>query len=259
MMIRGVLFDMDGVLYHGSRRLDGVLEFFDWLPVPYCFVTNNSSRTPHQVAEKLATMRVPATPDQIMTSAIVAAHYLTQHAPPHARVFAIGEVGLQTALEDANFELTESKPDYVVVGLDRAFTDQKLQRAVQALNNGATFIATNMDMILMTQDGALPGTGTIVRQVMAASGQTPQVMGKPERQMFQMAADYLQQPFNNLLMIGDNLETDIRGALQHGLYAAFMLTGVSTQDDLLSTTLQPHIISPHLQDLKHQLADHLPR
>lgn len=257
MVIRGILLDMDGVLYHGTQRLDGVLEFFDWLPVPYRFVTNNSSRTPQQVADKLSAMDIPADATHIITSSTVTAQYLTHHKPPHSRVFAIGEVGLFTALEKANFKLTESQPEVVVVGLDRTFDDEKLNKAVQALAHGALFIATNMDMVLMTQDGPQPGTGALVRQVMAASGQQPIVMGKPQRQMFEMAADQLGKPFDELLMVGDNLETDIRGALQHGLLAAFMLTGVSTLEDLAQSDLQPQYRSASLQDLISQLESSL--
>ncbi len=257
MTIRGILFDMDGVLYHGTQRLAGVLEFFEWLPVPHCFVTNNSSRTPQQVANKLAAMQIAALPEQIITSSIVTAHYLTQHAPPQACIFAIGEEGLFSALEDANFRLTTSQPDYVVVGLDRAFDATKLQTAAQAIQNGATFIATNLDSVLITENGTLPGTGTLVQQVANAAQKTPLVMGKPERPMFDLAATYLKLPLHELLMIGDNIETDIRGALRYNLYAAFMLSGVSSPHDLAQSGLIPHFVSPYLLDLLPQLADNL--
>ncbi|PJF41310.1 MAG: TIGR01457 family HAD-type hydrolase [Phototrophicales bacterium] len=253
MMIRGILLDMDGVLYHGTRRLEGVLVFFDWMPIPYCFVTNNSSRTPQQVAEKLASMEIAASPNQIITSSIVTAHYLRENAPPKARILAIGEVGLFTALEEAGFILVDNHPDYVVVGLDRAFDDPKLHCAVQAIHSGAKFIATNMDMVLMTQNGALPGTGTIVNRIAETAQQEPLIMGKPQRPIFEMAANQLHLPMQELLMIGDNLETDVRGALQNGLLSAWLSTGVSTYDDLQNTALTPHFIGNNLVDLIPQI------
>lgn len=255
-MFDAIALDMDGVLYHGARRLDGVLEFFEWISVPYCFITNNSSKTPDQVADKLAKMGVQVSQEQIITSSLATAHYLQQHAPPRATVYAVGEVGLFTALESAKFQLVDHNPDYVVVGLDREFNDQKLQTAVAAIHAGATFIATNMDKILMTQDGARPGTGSIVQQIADIAGKSPLVMGKPQRQIFDMAAQQLNVPLPRMLMIGDNIDTDVRGALQHGMQAAFVLTGVSTQQDLQQAQLSPHFIAQNLLNLVRQIDMH---
>ena len=257
MSIKGVMLDMDGVLYHGTRPIDGAAEFLAWLPVPYVFVTNNSSRTPKQVAQKLDRMGIRNTPDQILTSSLATAYYLKKNAPPQTPIYAIGEVGLFTALQDAGFVLTEDHPNYVVVGLDREFNDDKLQIAVQAIAHGATFIGTNMDRILMTEKGAFPGTGTIVERVATAANQSPLVMGKPEKQIFAMAADLLKLPLKDLLMIGDNLETDIKGAHFHNFQAAFMLTGVSTLADLGKSKLSPRFVANNLLELKSQIASTL--
>ncbi|MCB9437695.1 MAG: HAD-IIA family hydrolase [Anaerolineales bacterium] len=246
---RGILFDMDGVLYHGSQRLAGVLEFFTVLELPYRFVTNNSSRTPTQVLERLHNMEIPATVEQILTSALVAADYLHRTAPPAAKVYVVGEVGLRTALIDEGFRLTDDQPDYVVVGLDRAFDEAKLTTAVTAIRNGASFIATNMDRVLMNETGSQPGTGTIVDRIAEASGQTPLVMGKPERPMFEMAAVQMALALEDLLMIGDNLETDILGAKRAGITAALVLTGVTKRADLVTSPVQPDLVLENLLDL----------
>lgn len=251
--IRGVLLDMDGVLYHGEARLDGVLEFFEWLPWPYLFVTNNSSRTPQQVADRLAGMQIPAQPDQILTSSVVTAQYLKEHAVPGASIYVIGEIGLRTALTDSGFVLTDEMPDYVVVGLDRAFNDDKLALAVDALNYDATFIGTNMDMRLLTADGEIPGTGSIIRAVEEASGKTARVMGKPERALFEMAAKQLQLDLSNLMMIGDNLETDIRGANAAGVLSVVVLTGITTETDIAASEVKPDVVVKDLPNLMRRI------
>lgn len=255
MSIRGVMIDMDGVLYHGTRPLEGAAEFLAWLPVPYVFVTNNSSRTPFEVATKLKTMRLPGHPEQILTSSLATTHYLKQHTPRGTRIFAIGESGLFEALREAGFEQSEKKPAYVVVGLDRAFDEEKSQKAVAAIRAGARFIATNMDKILMTENGSRPGTGTIVAQIAERSGVEALVMGKPEKQIFEMAAERLGFDLNELLMIGDNVETDIRGAQLHNIHAAFMLSGVSSEKDLAGLGYTPRFIAPNLPILQKQIAN----
>lgn len=246
---RGILFDMDGVIYHGTQRIAGVLDFFAALHVPYRFVTNNASRTPAQILERLYAMGIPAQIDHILTSALVAADYLHRTALPSAKVYVVGEVGLRTAITEKGFVLTDTQPDYVVVGLDRAFDEAKLTIADKAIRNGATFIATNLDRVLMNENGSQPGTGAIVERIAQASGQTPLVMGKPERPIFEMAAAQMNLGLHDLLMIGDNIETDIAGAKRAGITAALVLTGVTHHEDLAKATVQPDIVIENLLDL----------
>ncbi len=247
--IQGILLDMDGVLYHGEARLDGVMEFFEWLQWPYLFVTNNSSRTPQQVAERLAGMQIPANADQILTSSLVTVHYLVQQATPGTRIYVVGEIGLRTALTEGGFILTEEAPDYVVVGLDRAFDDDKLAVAANAIRNGATFIGTNMDMRLLTADGEVPGTGSIIRAVERASGKRAKIMGKPQRALFEMAAQQLQLDLSQLMMIGDNLGTDIAGANRAGVLSVLVLTGITTKADLVTSEVKPDVVVNSLIEL----------
>lgn len=252
-MITGVLLDMDGVLYHGTRPLEGAREFLDWLPVPFAFVTNNSSRTPQQVSDKLANMGIVAEPDHIFTSSLTTANYLAHHFDRSKRVFCIGEVGLLSALEAAGFTPTTDAPEIVVVGLDRELTAERRQIAVDALKAGAAFIGTNLDPVLMTESGPRPGTGSIIQDLVDATERTPQVMGKPQRPIFDMAASLLQMPLANLLVVGDNLNTDIRGALDHGMQAAFLLTGVSSMEDYEASELHAHFIAQDLKSLQYSL------
>lgn len=248
-MVKGVLLDMDGVLYHGTQPLEGAVEFLDWLALPYAYVTNNSSRTPQQVADKLGKMGIVADPATILTSSIATAAFLRNHFPQNAPLYCIGEVGLRTAIQEAGFVLSTHHPLGVVVGLDRELTASKEQVAVDAVKAGASFIATNMDPVLMTESGSRPGTGSIVQGIINKTGIIPQIMGKPERPIFDMAAQLLNLSLPDLLMIGDNVETDIRGAAQHGMQSAFVLTGVSTIADYEQSGLSANLIINRLPDL----------
>ena len=248
--IRGLLLDMDGVVYHGTKRLDGVLEFFEWLSLPYLFVTNNSSRTPEQVAAKLQKMGLVAEPSQILTSSIVTADYLAKNAPPHTKIYMIGEIGLQTALENKGFVITSQNPTYVVVGLDLNFNDEKLQTAVKAIEQGAIFIGTNMDRKLMTENQPRPGTGTIIDKIVQITKQKPLIMGKPMKPIFEMAAERLDLPLSTLLMVGDNLETDIEGANNLDIPSILVMTGVTSKIDLSNSKIQPTLILDNLLGLK---------
>lgn len=258
--VQGVLFDMDGVLYHGTQRLAGVLEFFQWLQqrrIPYLFVTNNSTRTPEQVCEVLAGMQIPAAPEQVLSSALATAYYLKEIAPAQAAVYVVGEYGLYYALEAQGFVIRAEHPAYVVVGLDRQFNETKAEVAAAAIRQGATLIATNADMALMTENGAIPGAGTMVAAIEARSGQKAVVIGKPERRMFEMAAQKIGSPAKALMMIGDNLHTDIAGSKQAGMCAVLVLTGVSTRHDAVVGAIKPSLIVDDLGQLlrawQHQL------
>ncbi|NDJ86238.1 MAG: HAD-IIA family hydrolase [Chloroflexi bacterium] len=251
--IHGILLDMDGVIYRGDRLLDGVAAFLDGLSLPYLFITNNSSRTPEQVAQKLTGMGIRANPDHILTSSIATAQFLRHEAPEGTPVYAIGEIGLNAALQNAGFVLTSEAPHYVVVGLDYEFDNAKLSTASRLIQQGAAFIATNMDRVLATEDGEHPGTGSIVQQVIDASGHHPLVMGKPERRIFEMAAARLGLSLENLLMVGDNLDTDILGAKQAGMPNVLVMTGVTSAEMLAIAPIGADYVIPALPQLAELL------
>ena len=151
---------------------------------PYRFVTNNSTSTPEQYVVKLAGMGIDTTADLILTSGVATRHYLHDSMPEGGTVFAIGEPALMEQLYvdptlRAPADLTSSI-DAVVVGLDREFTYAKLFRANAAIRGGARYVATNTDATLPTEQGLVPGCGSILAAVTASVGMEPEVVGKPE-------------------------------------------------------------------------------
>lgn len=243
--IRGVLLDVDGVLYRGNEILPGAREFLAFLvakQIPYLYVTNNSTLSPQGYAAKLHARGFPARPEQVVGSAEATAHLLRQRFNPLPRVLLVGEEGLATTLQEQGIPLvTEAEEaDVVVAGLDRQITYARLAEATFALHRGVPFFGTNPDRTLPTERGLAPGAGAILAALTAATDRDPIIVGKPERPIFELALARLGLAPEQVLMIGDRLETDILGAKRVGCWAALVLTGV---------TSAPPPPGPHAPDL----------
>jgi len=254
----GFLVDMDGVLYRDDTPLPGMQDFIRQLQsrdLPHLFLTNNSSRTPLQYAERLRALGAAVSPERILTSALVTAAYLSRAARAQDRVLVIGGPGLRAALLDVGLQLTED-PDaaeFVVMGLDRDVTYDKLARATRAVGRGARFLGTNADRTLPAARGLEPGAGALLAAVEVASGVRPQVFGKPESPMFEQALRLLGTPPGRTAMIGDRYETDILGAQRAGLVTIAVATGVSAADWLRQQDPPPDHVFPSLLEVYEAL------
>jgi len=184
--IRHLIIDMDGVLYRESDAIPGLVDFFGFLrqrDTRFVLATNNSTRTPAQYVEKMAGMGVQITPADLITSAQATAAYLREISPPGTPVYAVGQVGLTTALQEAGFVLDSRRVEFVVAGLDVHVTYEKLKTATLLIHRGARFIGTNPDVTLPTAEGLAPGAGAILAAIQASTGVAPTVIGKPEPTM----------------------------------------------------------------------------
>lgn len=251
--IRYLIVDADGVLRRGQQALPGAPAFLPWLDrhnVRYVVVTNNSLLTPAGFCRRMAAMGIALDEQRLITSSAGAAWYLRRQAPQGARIYVIGEEGPNQALfSDGIFQRDEEKPDYVVVGLDRSLTYDKLSRACRAIHNGARFVATNTDATLPVEDGLIPGAGAIVAAVTAATGVAPVVIGKPEQALFDMALERMQAKRAETAILGDRLETDIAGGQAAGLRTILLLSGISKADELDATPYRPDFVFAGLPEL----------
>lgn len=232
--VKGLLIDLDGTLYHGKHRIDGADLLIHRLRengIPYLYVTNNSSRTPAQVAEHLNGMGIPASPEEVCTSSLAAASYIAREAPG-ARVAVLGEEGLHTALRQAGLEVTEEAPHFVVQGIDRSFSYQSLLRAVQWISSGAVSILTNPDLLLPSDAGLTPGAGSLGAAIEAASGVKPVVIGKPSSILMNYATDRLGIAPSEAVVLGDNIRTDIAAGYHAGCKTVLVMTGITTDDNI---------------------------
>lgn len=241
MKYKGYLIDLDGTMYKGTERIEAASDFVKKLRdngIPYLFVTNNSSRTPAQVAEKLRGFDIPAEEALVFTTSQATANYIydQNHA---ATVYVIGEEGIRTALEEKGFRFAEEKADFVVVGIDREISYEKLSVACLAVRNGATFISTNGDIAIPTERGLLPGNGSLTSVISVSTQVKPIFIGKPESIIMEQALKVLGTSKEETLMVGDYYDTDILAGMNAGMDTLLVHTGVTTKELLTGYDRKP--------------------
>jgi len=238
---KGYLIDLDGTMYKGTERIEAAADFIKNLQeqnIPYLFVTNNSSRTPAQVAKKLVDFDIPAKEKQVFTTSQATANYIFERKND-ASVYVIGEEGLFAAIEEKGFHLAGDQPDFVVMGIDRSINYEKLTVACLAVRNGAIFISTNGDIALPTERGLLPGNGSLTSVISVSTQTQPIFIGKPEAIIMEQALKVLGTAKEETLMVGDNYDTDIVAGMNAGLDTLLVHTGVTTKDHLAGYDRMP--------------------
>ena len=228
-MYQALLFDLDGTVYKGSQAILGAPEFFKKLQdkkIPYLFLTNRCNRLPETVSDHLNSLGIVCSKKNVLTSAHAAATYFKQ-----GKAYVIGEIGLIQILKDHHIQITEEKPDAVIVGFDEGINYQKLEKATRFILKGARFIATNTDNCINTDSGISPENGPIVAAIQNATGVTPEVVGKPQPMMVDAAAQILNLPKSSMIIIGDNPDTDILCGLNAGIATALILTGITSAEE----------------------------
>ncbi|WP_027084791.1 HAD-IIA family hydrolase [Cohnella panacarvi] len=259
------LFDLDGTLYRGSERIEGadrLIEKLARLRLPCWFVTNNSTRTPEEVAEHLRHLGIDADKGRVVTSAMAAAYYV-KNRYPNADTFVIGERGLHEALREAGMRILQDRDDkanaeIVVQGLDRNLTYERLRLGINHLLAGASFVQTNPDRLLPMEGSFLPGAGTIGAALEAATGIKPVVIGKPSSILMDYALELAGTSSERTWVIGDNPHTDIAAGNNAGCPSILVLTGYCSADswqrECESAGASPHAVCGNLDDLE-QLID----
>ncbi|WP_210602511.1 HAD-IIA family hydrolase [Brevibacterium oceani] len=250
-----VLFDLDGVVYHGPRAIDGAVDGINWLhdhAIPVNYVTNNATRTPETVADHISRIGIDTSTDEVTTSAQVLAERLAERFGKGARIHLIGTTGLRTALDAASLEITDSadaNPVAVAQGLDPHIDYDTIVRACEIIRSGAEWWASNPDYSLLTDTGKVPGNGAFVELMARLTDTEPVIVGKPAPHMMEFAADRLgaRRP----LMVGDRLNTDIEGGNAAGIDTALVLTGIHDIHDALRAEPErrPTFILPNLRSL----------
>jgi 4-nitrophenyl phosphatase len=232
--ITHLIIDMDGVLYLGDRPMPCLREFFTFLrerSIRFILATNNSTRTPQEYVDKLARMGVTISPEEILVSGQATARYLAREYPRSTRIHVFGMKALKQALTDEGFVLAHEDVELVVASMDREVTFEKLKRASLLIRGGARFIATNLDPTTPSEEGLLPGTGSMIAALEAASGVKPTAIGKPEPIMYQLAMEQMFAHPETTAAIGDSADTDILGGKRAGLTTIFVLSGSSDRAD----------------------------
>ena len=257
----GFIVDADGVLYRGSAPVPYAIDAMTEVAQsrPWCVVTNNAANAPGVVAEKLRGLGLAADDGNVVTSPQGAAVFLARHhIAASAHVFVVGGAGIDHALLEAGFvPVREPDPSAVAVvqGLGMEVCWNDLANAGYAIQSGALWVATNPDTSLPTEQGLAPGNGALVAALSATLGRQPDaVTGKPEPLLFEVAAQRLAA--GTPLVIGDRVDTDIRGANRAGMESLLVLTGVVQARDLATlASVDPEFRPTYLAADLRALAD----
>ncbi|GAA1869546.1 HAD-IIA family hydrolase [Myceligenerans crystallogenes] len=250
-VIKSWLSDMDGVLVHEGTALPGAAEFVKRLrdtDVPFLVLTNNSIYTARDLRARLATSGIEVAEESIWTSALATAQFLHDQIPGGS-AYAIGEAGLTTALYEAGYTLTESDPDYVVLGETRTYSFEAITKAIRLIKGGSRFIATNPDVTGPSQEGPLPATGSVAAMITAATGRAPYFVGKPNPILFRSALNRLGAHSEETAMIGDRMDTDIVGGIEAGLETFLVLTGSTQTHEVQRYPFRPSHVLDSIADL----------
>ena len=263
--IKSLILDMDGVLWHGETPQPGIDKFFarlNSLDLPFVLATNNAMRVASQYTEKLARFGVDVNPNRILTSSEATASYIEHVHPTVKTVYVVGESGLIRAMETQGFKVfgpeqvrNGETAEAVVAGLTRdSLTYELLAMGSRLLNEGALFIATNIDATYPTETGPLPGAGAIIAVLEVSSGISPTVIGKPNPHMFEEALRRLGPAATGAAMVGDRLTTDIAGGNAAGISTILVLSGVSTEKEIETSGIRPTYVFRDITDLGEALA-----
>ncbi|WP_156008111.1 TIGR01457 family HAD-type hydrolase [Streptococcus ruminantium] len=246
MTYQGYLIDLDGTIYEGKKRIPAGERFIHRLQehqIPYLFVTNNTTRRPETIQTMLAENFNIQTPlETIYTASLATIDYMNDLGKEKT-VYVIGEDGLRSAIFEAGYVEDTEHPAYVIVGLDTQLTYEKLTIATLAIQKGATFIGTNPDLNIPTERGHLPGAGSLIALLEAATRVQPTFIGKPEAIIMNKALEILGTERSQTIMVGDNYLTDIRAGIDNGFPTLLVLTGFTKSEEVASLPIAPtHIL-----------------
>jgi NagD protein len=216
------LTDMDGVLVHEGNALPGAADFLERLVETerrFLVLTNNSIFTPRDLSARLARSGLQVPEESIWTSALATADFLSNQMPGGS-AYVIGEAGLTTALYEAGYTLTDTSPDFVVLGETRTYSFEAITRAIRLVGDGARFIATN-----------------------------PDVVGKPNPMMFRSAMNRIEAHSETTVMVGDRMDTDVVAGIEAGLETVLVLSGSTQVGDIKRFPFRPGRVCDSIADV----------
>jgi NagD protein len=249
---KAFICDMDGVIYHGSKLLPGVLEFVAWLrkeDKKFLFLTNSSARTLRELSEKLARMGLKVGESHFYTSARATATFLASQKPGGS-AYVIGDAGIINALYDEGYSINDSNPDYVVVSESANYDYARICHATKLVLNGAKLVGTNPDLTGPIEGGQIvPATGALLAPIELATGAKAYYVGKPNPLMMRNALKRLGCQREETAIVGDRMDTDIIAGVEAEITTVLVLSGVTKPADIARFAYSPNYVLNGVGDI----------
>lgn len=251
--IRGVLCDLDGVLYVGEQAIEGAVEAIHTLQerqIPHRYVTNTTTQSREALSQKLQRLGFPIKADEILSAPAAACVYLRQRQA-RACYFAVSE-----AIRDEfnEFPSVDTAPDVVVIGdIGRAWNYDLMNHLFQMIMDGAELVAMHKGKYWQTSEGLRVDIGAFIAGLEYVTGTTATLVGKPSPAFFQAAAHELGCPTDDIVMIGDDIESDVGGAQQSGIRGILVKTGKYREEVEAASSVVPDAIFDSIA----QFVDHV--
>jgi HAD superfamily hydrolase (TIGR01450 family) len=231
-------------VYKGGNVIKGAPEFIERLKlkkIPFVFLTNNSSSDRKHYYNKLKRMGFDVSIDNILTSTTATTAYIKKYHPSKT-VYPLGTPKFIAEITESGLTMTDTDPDIVLLSFDTAITYEKINNAYQFLKKGAMFIATHPDDLCPTEDGYDIDIGPFIRMLESMTNTKATVIGKPNTLMAEMAAEAMNVPLKDMVMVGDRIYTDIRMASDAGIRSIMVLTGEARETDLKGLEIKPTLV-----------------
>ncbi|TWP29955.1 HAD-IIA family hydrolase [Apibacter muscae] len=256
--IKHVALDMDGTIYNGSTLFPYTISFLNQLKqlgVTYSFLTNNPSKSISDYLKKLEHLGIPATEEEMYSSAVATIDYLKNNHPEVKKLFLLGTPSMIEQFENAGYISTkdsaDDEPDALVVAFDMSLTYERLCRAAWWAKQGKLYLATNPDRVCPTdQPVVLVDCASIYACIETATGRKPDlVLGKPQKEMLDGILESKKLKPEEVAMVGDRIYTDMMMAYNAGAFGVLVLTGEATLDDAKNANPELDIILPSIKEL----------
>lgn len=251
MTYKGYLIDLDGTIYLGKSPIPAAKGFVEELQrrqLPFLFVTNNTTKSPLTVVNRLANeFDIHVNEAQVYTASLATIDFMKDDNKGN-KVYVIGEAGLIDLILSAGFQWDEENPDYVVVGLDSQVTYEKLTIATLAIHRGATFIGTNPDKNIPTERGLEPGAGSLISLLETSTRVKPIFIGKPEAVIMEKSLERIGLTKEEVIMVGDNYETDILSGINNGIDSLLVLSGFTPKEAVATLPVAPTYVLNSLEE-----------
>ena len=253
--VKMFVLDMDGTFYLGDRLIEGSLDFLEKVKETgrrFVFFTNNSSRIPCFYQKKLEKMGCFVDKSEVITSGNVTIAYLQTHYADK-KIYLVGTPLLVESFEEAGINLVQEDPDVVVVGFDTTLTYEKLEKACTYIRNGATFLATHLDINCPTEDGFIPDCGAMCALITKSTGVEPRYLGKPFPETMDMVLQITGCKKDEIVFVGDRLYTDVATGVKNGAKGFLVLTGEADMKTVEESEVKPTCIYDSLLDISKYL------